>query len=307
MIAEACGVSQATVSRVLNHDTTLNVTKEVRETIEAKAKTLDYLPPRLRRRIELPYTIAFATTLAFRPSQETVILSRLNEAGKTFGMRFIPSTAALSCDGVVLLGNFTDAEIEAFRRLSAHLLVINKDKKDYSYDRIIMDYDDAEEQVWNYFTAMHCSDIGYFGGLYQSGGVVIGRRRMEFFVQLLQKNGLYNPKNIHTGTMDALSGYQTVKHADTIPQGILFGDGAFATGGFKALAERGEHPLCVVYQDLEPYQGHEADAVVRIFTDAVWQNACRFLEQQIRGERDTAFAVQVPAKLEIFHHEESVV
>lgn len=298
-IAEKCSVSLATASRVLNHDESLSVTKEVRDSIVAEAERQGYLPPRQRRLREKSYTIAFASKNVFKPGYESTFLERLDRVGQSFSMRFVSAGTILHADGVILLGDFPDEGISSFRALSPHLLVINNQKKDYSYDRIVMDYDDAERQVVDFFLSRGCRDIGYYGGIHQEAGVTIGKKRQQYLVRLLEEKGLYRDENIRIGGMDALSGYETTMSAKHIPQAILFGDCAFATGAFRALEERGEKPLTVVYQDLDEYKGKDADAVLRIFSDTVWRNACRFLMQRIRGERDTAFAVLVPAKLEI--------
>lgn len=48
-IAQEAGVSAATVSRVLNNDTTLAVSEETRTRIFSIAEKLQYKPSRLRR------------------------------------------------------------------------------------------------------------------------------------------------------------------------------------------------------------------------------------------------------------------
>src|SRR5665213_4292957 len=49
-IAKAVGVSSATVSRVLNFDSTLSVTAETRRAIIEKAEALNYETPRRRKK-----------------------------------------------------------------------------------------------------------------------------------------------------------------------------------------------------------------------------------------------------------------
>ena len=48
-VARLAGVSQATVSRILNKDETISVTPEVRLRIFQAASQLNYVPPRQRR------------------------------------------------------------------------------------------------------------------------------------------------------------------------------------------------------------------------------------------------------------------
>ena len=48
-IANACGVSPTTVSRILSHDPSLSVSSAVRGKVEAEAQRMDYRTPRQKR------------------------------------------------------------------------------------------------------------------------------------------------------------------------------------------------------------------------------------------------------------------
>lgn len=300
-IAEKCNVSITTVSRVLNNDKTLSVTSTIKNSILEEAQNQAYLPPRLRRaQEESLYTIALGIKPIFRPDYTPSLFPLLNNIGTEFNMQFKALETLIKADGILLIGNYTDEEIESYKGISCNVLVINNNTKNYQYDRIIMDYDDAENQVLEYFLSLGLTDIGYFGGTYKSGDTIIGKKRMEYFKLLLKAKELYKDENFCLGTMEANSGYQLTLKAEHIPQALLFSDSSFAFGAIKALKERGENPVTVIYQDLDGDVEVNASAHLIIYPESVWQNACRFLTERIRKERETAFAVYVPAKLEIY-------
>src|SRR5438128_12442253 len=71
-IAKAVGVSSATVSRVLNFDTTLSVTAKKRQAIIETAEAMHYATPRNRNRVSQQGTSKIALVHFLRPDQELV-------------------------------------------------------------------------------------------------------------------------------------------------------------------------------------------------------------------------------------------
>lgn len=296
-IATKCGVSLATVSRILNEDETLKVTQAVRTSVLLAASEIGYIPQRLRN---LPqYTIGFISAPIAKPGYEEAFFSRLETISSHYDVRIVDGREDVPVDGLIVLGEYTDQEINAFSKQCEHLLLINNKSNSYTYDRIVMDYDNAEEQVLSYFLEKGIEDIGYFGGIHENHGYIIGQRRLQYFKSLLQQKGLYREENFSIGTMDAMSGYYLTKTAAHIPSGLFISDCAFAEGALRGLQERGVESQVVIYQDMErlSYSTEYPYITLQIFSDAVFQSALKLLLERIRGERDTVFSVFVPAKL----------
>ncbi len=304
-IAQQCGVSLATVSRILNEDPTLKVTSSVRSSVLGIADEMGYVPHRLRK--QYTYRIGFLAAPIAKPGYETAFFSRLETLCARYSASIEQYTKNLQFDGLIVLGDFPEDELSALALQYSHLLLINNNSsKDYAFDRIIMDYGNAEEQVLQYFLSQDKNDIGYFGGIYKSQGAVIGQRRMQHFKKLLEDRTLYHEENFQIGTMDAMSGYFLVKTAKHIPSALFLGDCAFAEGALRGLKELGSTSSVVVYQDMEnsPPSSDYPYATLQIFSDAVFQTALKLLIERISGERDTAYSISVPAK--IVHEYEGV-
>jgi LacI family transcriptional regulator len=71
-IAAAVGVSSATVSRVLNYDTTLSISNRKRQAIIETAEKLNYATPRNRNRANVQGLTKLALVHFLRPEQELV-------------------------------------------------------------------------------------------------------------------------------------------------------------------------------------------------------------------------------------------
>ncbi|MGE4584390.1 MAG: LacI family DNA-binding transcriptional regulator [Sphaerochaeta sp.] len=296
-IAERCNVSLGTVSRILNEDTTLKVTQSVRNAVLQTAQEVGYVPQRLRNQHR--YTIAFTCAPIAKSGYEQAFFARLERLSAKFDVQLSYYTETQKFDGLIVLGDFAEEQLNGFSRNCTHLLLINSQQCEYKYDRIIMDYDNAEEQVLSYFLAKGIEDIGYFGGIHQEGDAVIGQRRLQYFKKLLQEHSVYQQRNFVIGTMDAMSGYFLVKTAKHIPRAMLISDCAFAEGALRGLKEIGSECEVVVYQDMEsPVVPYEYPyATLQIFSDAVFHTAVKLLIERMSGERDTVFSITVPAKL----------
>ncbi|MGE4453592.1 MAG: LacI family DNA-binding transcriptional regulator [Sphaerochaeta sp.] len=296
-IAKRCGVSLATVSRILNEDETLKVTQAVRTSVLLAASEIGYIPQRLRN---LPqYTIGFISAPIAKPGYEEAFFSRLETISTQYDVRIVDGHEDVPVDGLIVLGEYSTEEIASYSNQCKHLLLINNKSNSYTYDRIVMDYENAEEQVLSFFLAQGITDIGYFGGVYEHQGHQIGRRRLQYFTTLLREKELYREENILIGTMDAMSGYYLTKTAEHIPRGLFVSDCAFAEGVLRGLKERGVESKVVIYQDMESpsFTTEYHYSMLQIFSDAVFQTALKLLLERIREERDTVFSIFVPAKL----------
>lgn len=296
-IANRCGASPATISRILNNDETLKVTPQLRSAVLLAAKELNYVPRRQRQ--TRTYLIGFKAAPLAKPGYEEAFFSRLANISQKFDVSIEEWTESKIYDALIVLGEFTVEELSILHKKSPHLLLINSAKIDYRYDRIVMDYKNAEEQVLAYFLEKGIEDIGYYGGIYRTDDVVIGERRMSYFQTLLEQQGLYRPENFVLGTMDSMSGYQLTLSSPRIPQALFISDCGFAEGALRALGERGIECEVVVYQDMEDasFSYNYPHSVLQIFTDGVFEAALKLLIERICGERDTVYSISVPATL----------
>ena len=293
-IASICGVSAATVSRVLNGDPTLSVTDAVRSAVKAEAERVGYKTPRQRRSSLL--RIILMLSPVDKPGFEDRLLKQLEPIAHNMGMCLSLSPFPEKADGIIALGEFSQEEINYFHSIADSLLLINNLGSDYSYDSIMIDYSNAEKQVLDYFLSRGIERIGYIGGYFHRSSSVIGRRRAEEFRKLLEERKLLKEDWFRIGTMDKASGYESTMAMEEVPDGLFISDPDTAKGVFKALAERGARPLTVTYNNFFPGLVEEGEEL-RIFTQDVWFTAFRMLKEKMKGEREQSLSVFSPARL----------
>lgn len=297
-IAEKCNVSNTTVSRVLNGDSSLSVSDDVRSAIIGCAREMGYMTPRQRKQSK-KRRIAFLAAEIDRPGFEAVVLAKLKKVALPLDVEIVYfSLEDKDISGLIILGEFKAEEISFYSRYTKNILLINNLGSDYLYDSIMMDYSNSEKQVLSFFTGLGLDRIGYFGGYLERSGSVIGMHRSSMFKKLLEDAGLYNPSYFKISSMDEESGYRDVMAAKEIPSAIFFGDPEYARGGMRALKERGESPVTVCYDNFGEGRDCGCAYSMVIFTETVWTTAIRILLERINLERDQSFYIYCPAKLE---------
>ena len=292
-IARNCGVSTATVSRVLNEDPTLSVTDAVRKAIEAEALKQGYKTPRQRR--SGMFHVMLVLSPLDKPGFEEGLLTLLEPLAKKEGIQLSLSPFERT-DGIIALGEFSSEEIAFFQRTADNLLLINNLGSDYSYDSIRIDYSNAEKQVLDYFLSAGIRKIGYIGGIFHRSSSVIGRHRAEEFRKLLAADGLFREDWFVMGTMDESSGYSLLMEMDEIPDGIFISDPDTAKGVFRALDERMSDAVTITYNNFFPMKVMRG-LELRIFSSDVWRTALKMIREKAKGEREQGLCVLCPARL----------
>ncbi len=292
-IARICGVSAATVSRVLNEDPTLSVTDAVRSSIESEALRTGYKTPRQRRKA--CFHVMLVLSALDKPGFETRLFSYLKPMAMEKGIELSLSPFEKT-DGIIALGEFSSQEIAYFQSTAKDLLLINNLGSDYSYDSIRIDYSNAEKQVLDYFLAEGIRRIGYVGGLFHRSSSVIGRHRADEFRKLLMNEGLYRDEWFSIGSMDEDSGYSLVMAMSEIPDGIFISDPDTAKGVFRALDERSSSAVTITYNNFFPMT-EKRGLELRIFSQDAWQTAFRMISEKMKGEREQGLSVLCPARL----------
>ncbi len=297
-IAAICNVSSATVSRVLNGDASLSVSKEVAEHILSTAADLGYKTPRMRKKADDRLSVVIFAKAIARPGFEESLIKKLEPLADKYSVGFSIAHEAHHADGCIFIGNYTDEEIKELSQ-EAPVVLINCKKEGYKYDRILMDYDESERMVIDFFLSKGINDIGYFGGIYNKDGVVIGLKRQKGFYAALENAGVFKAENNLIASMDSYSSYHAVLMKEKIPEGIIFSNSEFAFGALKALKERSLKPVTVVYQDIEVGSYELESNIMEIYSGELWETAVHLLLEKIQGSRTLSIAVSLPGKIRI--------
>lgn len=291
-LATSCGVSPATVSRVLNKDPMLSVTTEVRERIIREAERTGYMTPRQRRMAEV-LDISLALAPFDKPGFEERLVSKLQSLAGS-GVNIHLYNRNIPTGAVIAVGEFSRDEVADFEKASNHLLMINNLGTSYAHDSIMMDYAQSEENVVRLFVEEGLDTVGYYGGTFMRGGVEIGAKRAEQFVKILSSYGLFDETCFKLAGMDEESGYRTIKEADRLPGGMIFSDPDFARGAFKALEERGADPISVTYTNFFAEDVAKGRRLL-VFPDDIWRTAIQLIGEKMTGERVQSYCIYSPS------------
>lgn len=315
-VAMAAQVSAAAVSRVLNKDSGISVTPEVRTRIFQAAHELGYVSPRQRRAAEhkTHLVIGVADWRIVRPDRQNVRLSSLSCLVQMMTDRYDVAFTRLDfgqpqkVDGVIALGVFSPEEIDFLRSLSFAIVFVNSDQQSYEFDQVQVDFKRGQEQIVEYLLdKKQYSSLGYIGGIYEGANWRIGVSRLEGLRGILKGRGVYDGRLFHVGEISRESGYALAKQAvesGTLAEAVLLGSDEVAEGALEAFREMGvrvpKDAAVIIYQDIQTLESKwPTGTCLEMYPDYVWESALDLLFGRISQRRSQAVTVMMPPHLKI--------
>ena len=153
-ISKACNVSMATVSRVLNNDVTLSVSPEVKEAILREAENLSYKTPRqraLEHKLLLKYKVGLVLQGMDVMGTDGKLVSMLEPIATGYGIALSLFDPEDGYDALILIGSFSQDEIDFYIGCADKLLFMNELENDYQHDSIMIDYTLSAKLVFEFF------------------------------------------------------------------------------------------------------------------------------------------------------------
>lgn len=178
-IAQAAKVSQATVSRILNNDTTLAVSDETKLRVLAIADEFEYVPLKTRKRakknsrlniaivdwyinkslIEDPYYLYLMTTIEKALSKENInSFKMLKVDGKYV------SSVNTAPDGIIAIGRFDDKSVEQLAALCNNIVFVDSSPSADIYSSVMLNTELGTTKAIQYLYDMGHRKIAYIGG-----------------------------------------------------------------------------------------------------------------------------------------------
>lgn len=259
-IAKAVGVSTATVSRVLNFDTSLSVAPHKRQAIIETAEAMNYATPRARNRANQQGLSKIALVHFLRPEQELIdpyyvglrlgIESRCQalkiETVKVYHTDSMPDANLLqSASGVICIGRHGADEIEWLNRHSRYLVYADFSPPDEEYDSISCDLVAATRKLLVGLTARGYKRIGFAGWIEEEGPLPFGEARCQTYVDWMTQHGMFDPSICVTASPVERNteqmGYdltvQMISQANP-PDAIVTCNDNIAVGAYRAIHDR---------------------------------------------------------------------
>lgn len=254
-VAKKAGISVATVSRVLNNDSTLMVTDETRQKIQEAVMELGYKPLRKRKSKTKKSSYSFAmihndetfidkVDRAYYFSIRNGIEQICNE--KKISVFSIPinqlKTTELKYDGAIIFGNLNEEQHKYIRK--------NASTKDFviiglynpypdDYDHITFNTKYAVKKILDYLMSMGHDKIGCLGAV-EFLGLEDEDSRRYIYEKIMLSLALYREDWVIFGSKGMQGGIEIVKELltrDSLPTSIFVANDPTAIGVIQSLQD----------------------------------------------------------------------
>lgn len=250
-IAERTGFSAATVSRVLNHDETLNVQDETRMKIFDTARELQYqAKERKSRKRHLTVGVYYSYSreeelrdtyyLTVRLAVEKKLEAENMERCQIQNLEELKNLGGL--DGLLCLGTFSKSmvrQIEAFKKPTVFLDAMPKGDQ---FDCVVNDLDSSVEAVMDYLTGLGHKKIAFIGGYeVDKDGEEVHDERMVTYKKYMERIGEFSPALVRVGSFTPEDGYvlcREILEEEEKPTAIFANNDSLAVGCYRAVSER---------------------------------------------------------------------
>ena len=318
-IADKAGVSLATVSRVLNYDSTLSVSDETKKRVFETAEELSYEKRTTRKlattKIALIdwYTEEEELDDLYYMSIRLGIEKRCNQHKLSIVKYFqknVEEFAKENIQGIIAVGKFSHSEMNSFVGMTRNIVFVDFAPEEDRFDFVGVDFVKATRMVIDYFLEKGHQSIGYIGGreAFKDKTSNIEDSRESTFRHYLEKQGLLCETSIYIGSFSVNDGYGLMKkaieeHGQELPTAFFVGNDPMAIGCLKALAEAGisvpERVNIISVNDISIAQYvSPALSTVKIYTELMGETAVDLLMERFNG-RNIAKKVVLATELKI--------
>ncbi|SME98001.1 LacI family DNA-binding transcriptional regulator [Desulfovibrio gilichinskyi] len=316
-IAEAAGVSTATVSRVLGDKP--NVRPELRKQVMDVVDRLNYRPNRAAQRlrskqssfiglivadIQSPFfaSVTRAVEDVAQANDYSVILCNTDEDPVKERM-YLEMMQSENAAGVILAPTLRLSENFTLNKFGSFpMVVIDRQISDHSVDMVLIDNNQAARDLTE-----HMLSHGYkrIAGLFGESSAT-GQQRRAGFEQVMKKNGIPADDKL----VISMPAKEEAAHAvvsrllemDEPPEAIITSNGLLGAGAFRAIRDK-ELPVpeSVAFASFDetPWSSmtRPAITVVKQPTYAIGQTACEMLLKRIADPERPTRKVVLESKL----------
>ncbi|WBW97374.1 LacI family DNA-binding transcriptional regulator [Oceanirhabdus sp. W0125-5] len=324
-IAKLTNVSLATVSRVLNYDSSISVTNETRKRIFEVAEELDYRTPKQRNKnsdgniekiirigvlhwytqdeeLEDPYYLSIRKGIEKCAAAKNIQITMIFKNSDKYTINELQKF-----DGVLAIGKFSNENVEEFAKGCKNITFVDYSPNVKKYDSVVIDFKAAVLEALDYLNGLGHRDIGYIGGLEYIGSenVIIKDEREDVFQQYMKENGFLNSNNIYIGRFTAEDGYNLMKEAigkGELPTAFFVASDSMAIGVLRALYESKisvpEEVSIIGFNDI-PTAKYLIPPLttIKVYTEFMGRTAVELLVERINENREIAKKVVIPTEV----------
>ena len=250
-IAQKAGVSPATVSRVLNYDPDLSVSKETEQKVFEIAEALNYTKHKNKRRES-----AVLRLVQWYDSEEELadlyylaIRLGIEKRAEELNIRLIKEQLSELSDtetqGTIAVGKFDQAQMKQLKKLNEELLFVDFDGLSLGINSLVVDFSQGVQLIIDQFIKEKHERIGILSGMEYTKGSrhEIDDPRFLVFREYLTRLKLYNEADHLQGAFTIEGGYTAMKaylesHTD-YPTAFFASSDALAIGAMRAIQGHG--------------------------------------------------------------------
>lgn len=308
-IAKAAQVSKATVSRVLNHDSSLSVGNDTKLRILEIAERLEYVTVKDRKAaseaaqerltiaivdwyseaalIEDPYYLYLMTTVEKALAAANCNVFKIVDLNG----KFVP-TVDVQPDGMIAIGRFSPQETAQLKAFTSNIVFLDSSPDINAFDSVLVDTRNGAELALSYLMELGHRRIAFIGG------EVVGDirqhtqdSRLAAYVDIMKEHGLYDPSLIFEGANLSFSegarmARRMLSELSPLPTAIFAANDSAATGVLSILSAGGievpEQISLVGFNDLASVKHLSPPlTTVRIPMSLIAETALLLLKQRI--------------------------
>ncbi|AJQ93289.1 LacI family DNA-binding transcriptional regulator [Gynuella sunshinyii] len=307
-IALAAKVSPATVSRVLNYDSTLSISQAKKKKIFEIAESLEYTPPRQRARqsrhqpqlnmalihflspaqeLEDPYYIGVRLGIENRCQQLGIRLNKI--------YRDLPADEDVlkQMDGLIAIGRYSTPDSKWMLSMCQNLVFVDSSPIEETFDSVVIDPDRTVRMILEQLWGLGYRNIAYIGGyeIIAEFDTPLGEKRRKAFIEFMSEHDIYRPEHIFTEGFTPLEGYSQAKKLldlEKLPQAVLTGNDSLAIGAMRAFHEAGisiPADIAVIgINDIPTAQHmHPTLTTAKVYTEMMGETAVDLVIERLNG------------------------
>lgn len=283
-IAKKAGVSPATVSRVLNYDPELSVSKETEQKVFEIAEALNYTKHKNKKR-----ELTTLRLVQWYDSEEELadlyylaIRLGIEKKAEELNVRLIKEPMSELTDtqtqGTIALGKFDQKQIKRLEKLTGELLFVDFDAMSFGHNSLVIDFSQGVQLVIDHFIKENHAQIGILSGIEstkESGYEIIDPRWLVFR-ESLQRLKMYQENHHLKAEFTIEAGFAAMENylmtSPNYPSAFFASSDALAIGAMRAIQAHGlkipEDISMIGFNDVSVAKYvSPALSTVRVYTD----------------------------------------
>ena len=268
-IAEAAGVSPATVSRILNQDATLSTSMETKQRVLEAAKKLHY------HKTKTPAKAAFTLGivqwfsaeqemqdnyyLLVRQGIEDFCVKNSINIVRAFKSDQNYMDTLKNVDGIICIGKFSKSEVKRFLAICNNTVFLDMPVEEFDITTLTLDFHKAVNQVLDYLVGLGHTQIAFLGGReYAGDNEPVVDERKKAYISYMKKHKMDYKQFMREGSFTTASGYDMMTqllNGKELPTAVFTASDTMAVGAMKAIEEKGlripEDISVVGFDDIE--------------------------------------------------------